>query len=176
MKNDHLLRVTLVYLPAADPSIPASTLALLKAILDREKSFHVNIRDINVETFDSLLRSESLEYVTERIRNKLSGFPDQEKISNEYREKLSSIIRSSPEVISNINDAIKILRTSERFYSPDSLLFAKIIFQRACELISISYDNNFGKYSYSSMSFDSFEEISIAIMKEKDGLLAESFK
>jgi hypothetical protein len=54
-------------------------------------------------------------------------------------------------------------------------LFAKIIFQRACELISVSYDNNFGKYSYSSMSFDSFEEISIAIMKEKDGLLAESF-
>jgi hypothetical protein len=53
MKNDHLLRVTLVYLPATDPSIPASTLALLKAILDREKSFHVNIRDINVETFDS---------------------------------------------------------------------------------------------------------------------------
>lgn len=114
--------------------------------------------------------------MTERIRNKLSGFPDQEKISNEYREKLSSIIRSSPEVISNINEAIKILRTSERFYSPDSLLFAKIIFQRACELISVSYDNNFGKYSYSSMSFDSFEEISIAIMKEKDGLLAESFK
>ena len=93
MKNDHLLRVTLVYLPAADPSIPASTLALLKAILDREKSFHVNIRDIKVETFDSLLRSESLEYVTERIRNKLSGFPDQEKISNEYREKLSTIVR-----------------------------------------------------------------------------------
>lgn len=175
MKNDHLLRVTLVYLPATDPSIPASTLALLKAILDREKSFHVNIRDINVETFDSLLRSESLEYMTERIRSKLSGFPDQEKISNEYREKLSSIVSSSPEVISNINEAVKILRTPEKFYSPDSLLFAKIIFQRACELISISYDNNFGKYSYSSMSFDSFEEISIAIMKEKDGLLAESF-
>lgn len=171
------MKVVLVFLPCADPALPYGSLPLLAAILKRAGYTDVTIRDLNVEAFDDLLVVEQLRNATDRIHRQLresSRRGGGRQLDLDYQTQLAYALQGSDEVISNIDHALQVLRDPVEFYKPFSLLFAKRIFHMACALLSAPYPSvHFGKYSYSSHSYDSFEQIETAIDADERGLLGE---
>ncbi|MFB9905618.1 B12-binding domain-containing radical SAM protein [Allokutzneria oryzae] len=138
------LPVTLVFPPSADPSLPHGALPLLGAVLRRAGHDEVELRDLNLEVFDQLLRPEPLARAAE----------------GRHRDV-------AIDVVTNITEARRILRDPVDFYDPAKLLYAKRIFHLAGDLITAGQpESSFGKYSYSSASYDSYEEVAHAVDTE----------
>ncbi|MET9258670.1 radical SAM protein [Amycolatopsis sp. NPDC004079] len=143
------LPVTLVFPPAADPSLPHGALPLLGAVLRRGGHDEVELRDLNLEAFDHLLRPEPLAAVSDG---------------------------GAAEVVANITESRRILRDPVDFYDPAKLLYAKRIFHLAGDLITAGQpESRFGKYSYSQATYDSYEEVAHAVDTEA-GPLAGYFR
>ncbi|WP_271189025.1 B12-binding domain-containing radical SAM protein [Dactylosporangium matsuzakiense] len=82
----------------------------------------------------------------------------------------------APDVIAGIDEARRVLRDLDDFYRPQRLLSAKYTLARAGSLFTAGHPRlRFGKYSYSSSPYDSFEEIDKAVAGEA-GPLADYFR
>jgi radical SAM superfamily enzyme YgiQ (UPF0313 family) len=143
-------RTTIVFPPCADPSLPYGALPLLGAVLRRAGYQEVFLRDLNLEAFNDLLHPDPLR----RAGNELTRVPTW-----------------AATAVANIEEARRVLRDPVDFYRPDRLLFAKYIFSLACTLLTANHPRlRFGKYSYSSSGYDSYEQIAQAVA-EDDGPL-----
>jgi radical SAM superfamily enzyme YgiQ (UPF0313 family) len=152
-------KVTIVFPPAADPSLPYGALPLLGAVLHRGGYQDCSLRDVNLEAFDALLRPDVL---------------------REAAKSAGASIRLAPatvaEVIAEIEEARRVLRDPVDFYDPAKLLHAKRIFQLAGEVLTAGHSQlTFGKYSYSAATYDSFEEVERAVQVDA-GPLGEYFR
>ncbi|SCF70233.1 radical SAM protein [Streptomyces sp. Ncost-T10-10d] len=152
------MNITIVFPPAADPSLPYGALPLLGAVLKRAGYPDVSLRDVNLEAFDDLWRPDALAEALHRedVPGRTSG--------------------TAAELIADIDAARAILRDPVDFYDPMKLLFAKRLFHLAGDLLSASHPRvRFGKYSYSPSSYDSYEEIEAAVRTDA-GPLARYFE
>ncbi|MEV6970739.1 radical SAM protein [Hamadaea sp. NPDC051192] len=150
-------RVSIVFPPSADPSLPYGALPLLGAVLRRGGFENVVLRDVNLEAFDALLRPEYLKTAADRGD---SGLP-------------RAVV---DEVIAGIDDARRVLRDPVDFFDPAKLLYAKRIFHLAGEVITAGHPGlTFGKYSYSASTYDSYEEVDAAVSRDA-GPLGEYFR
>src|SRR2546430_182962 len=135
-------RTTIVFPPAADPSLPYGALPLLGAVL-RRAGYDVHLRDLNLEAFEDLLRPEALQREADRLDHPPAWAAD---------------------AIAHVDEARRILRDPVDFYRPERLLFAKYTFQLASALSTVNHPHlRFGRYSYSSSGYDSFAEIERAV-------------
>ena len=151
-------RITIVFPPAADPSLPYGALPLLGASLKRGGYPDVSLRDVNLEAFDALLDPDVL-------RRAIDGAA--------LSPGLDAV---AAEAVSNIVEAKRILRDPVDFYDPARLLFAKRIFHLAGTVVTARYPHlRFGKYSYSSSAYDSFADIEHALRTDA-GPLGEYFQ
>jgi anaerobic magnesium-protoporphyrin IX monomethyl ester cyclase len=143
--------VTIVFPPAADPSLPYGALPLLGAVLKRAGHTSVSLRDINLEVFEAFLRPEMLrEAAKSQAAEDIMGW------------------ETAQEVVNGITEARRVMRDPADFYDPAKLLYAKRIFTLAGELVTAEYPElSFGKYSYSSRSYDSYDDVATAV--ERDG-------
>ncbi|MGA9767565.1 MAG: radical SAM protein [Blastocatellia bacterium] len=173
------MNIVLIFPPCADPALPYGALPLLGAILKRAGHKDVFLRDLNLEVFDDLLRVDSLVDVRRWLKNVVHESEPRRLDSPagaHRQDSLAQLLASSDEVIQNIDEARRILKDPGDFYNPSSLLFAKRILAKACSLLSAPYEKiNFGKYSYSSASYDTFDEINEAIRQDEDGMLTRYF-
>ncbi|MGC4893205.1 B12-binding domain-containing radical SAM protein [Micromonospora sp. DT31] len=152
-------KVTIVFPPAADPSLPYAALPLLGAILRRGGYRDCSLRDVNLEAFDALLRPDVL---------------------REAARSAGASIQMGPatvdEVVADIDEARRALRDPVDFYDPAKLMHAKRIFHLAGEVLTAGHPQlTFGKYSYSAATYDSFEEVEQAVQLDA-GPLAEYFR
>ncbi|MGV9561268.1 B12-binding domain-containing radical SAM protein [Streptomyces sp. NPDC003480] len=140
-------RTILVFPPAADPSLPYGALPLLGAVLRRAGHEDVRVRDLNLEAFEYFLSPEVLQQCADRMARAPAWAPD---------------------VVSQITEARRILRDPDDFYRPERLLFAKYHVQLAATLVTSHTPHlHFGKYSYSTAPYDSYEQVRHAV--EADG-------
>ncbi len=147
---------TIVFPPAADPSLPYGALPLLGAVLRRD-GHDVTLRDVNLEAFDTLLRPDVLRRALDE-----SGPP----------KRMSR--QTVDEVIAAIDQARTVLRDPVDFYDPAKLLYAKRIFHLAGQVLTAGTPHlEFGKYSYSSSHYDSYEEVAAAV--DADGGVLDTF-
>jgi anaerobic magnesium-protoporphyrin IX monomethyl ester cyclase len=168
------MNIKLVFPPSADPSLPHGALPLLGAILKREGVQNVSLRDLNLEAFDDMFSRSNLHEAINNFDHAISKNKESHNFKN-LRSKIEMAYSVSDEVINNIDEAREILRDKTRFYKPEELLFAKRIFYLCGVVLSAPYlDINFGKYSYSTKPYDSFEQIEVAIQDE-ESLLANYF-
>ena len=165
-------RIMLLFPPGGDPALPCGSTPLLAARLAQAGNQSVIQRDINLEAFDDLLTVENLERSIERACDRRQP---RAMAGSEYLEWL---LKQSNEIVANIDEARGILRTPSRFYDIHQLLFAKRVFQLAGQLATaFSSSVQFGKYSYSNASYNSFDEICKAVSAdETDGILTDYFK
>ncbi|MFC7546915.1 radical SAM protein [Plantactinospora sp. GCM10030261] len=149
--------VTIVFPPAADPSLPYGALPLLGAVLRRAGYRDVTLRDVNLEAFDDLLRPEALRTAADRAAGSVP----------------EAIV---DELVAEIDEARRVLRDPVDFYDPAKLLYAKRVFHLASELVTAGHpDLSFGKYSYSAAPYDSYADVDAAVSRD-GGPLAEYFR
>jgi anaerobic magnesium-protoporphyrin IX monomethyl ester cyclase len=142
------VNITVVFPPAADPSLPYAALPLLGAVLRRGGYHDVVLRDVNLEAFESLLTAEVLGPVAGRMAG------------------------AGAEVLKDLDAARAVLRDREAFYDPARLLYAKRTLHLAGDLLSSEHPGiRFGKYSYSGSAYDSYEDIDRAVRSDGGPLL-----
>lgn len=174
------MKIILVTPPCSDPALPYGASPLLSAILKRAGYSQVIQRDVNLEAFDDLVQpsylQEAILWIVRQIKRGLNNQVKSTQTDTSYRE-LVRMYRSADEVLKCISESRRILRDPLDFYNPSKLLFAKRIFHMACELLSAPYANlSFGKYSYSNLPYDTFEQIEHAITPDQDDVLKTYFQ
>lgn len=149
------MRLALIFPPPADPALPPGGVAALAAAVRAAGAADVRVHDLNVETFDALLRRQVL-------RTEVEACAKLQNTSGTIMPRVSKALIRAPEVLAHIEDAIASLRDPESFYDPARLFYAKRIFQFACELLSARFPlHAFGKYTYCNTDTElaSFEQI-----------------
>src|SRR2546430_15560606 len=110
-------RTTIVFPPAADPSLPYGALPLLGAVL-RRAGYDVHLRDLNLEAFEDLLRPEALQREADRLAQPPAWAAD---------------------AIAHGHEAPRVRRDPRDFYRPERLLFAKHTFPPARGLRTVHH-------------------------------------
>lgn len=164
------MKVTIVFPPAADPSLPYGSLPLLGAVLKRAGYHETSVRDLNLEAFDDLFQLHPLKDAIQMCQAMMADEDSQLNASD--RQRITTALAVSEEVLKHIHTAREILRDAKNFYEPQQLLFAKRIFHLAGTILSAPYPNiHFGKYSYSTSPYDSYEEVERAVTSDGGPLL-----
>ncbi len=166
------MKMLLIYPPQWNPANPYLSVPLLAGQLKRA-GYDVTVRDINVEFFKFILTSSHIKkcyekardicetlgrYISESYPEPEKAFPSlpvpeqtkllKYKLISEY---LSKNGENAYKVIENTDDAVKVLRSKERFYDPEQLYDARCTVQEALKIASLPYrpneliwDNYFG--------------------------------
>jgi anaerobic magnesium-protoporphyrin IX monomethyl ester cyclase len=167
------VKAVLIFPPPADPALPYASLPYLAAALQKHGFHDVIQKDLNLETFLHLLTEPQLRNAADATEKTLrrNGLPD------DRAENLRHILREATCTANDLPEALAILKDPVRFYEPDSLLFAKQVFNDACDLLSAPFEHfSFKKYSYSTHQLLSPHEISSAIDEEPDNPVIRFFR
>ena len=123
------------------PSQPYLSTPYLTAYL-RSKGWDASQRDFNIESYDHFLSPERLHKVVDKMQSNLDSMRG--KNSFTIKEKstmdvLATGIKFSGAIISQVEDAKKVMRTPERFFNFESYQQADMIIKSALKLVSDAY-------------------------------------
>lgn len=165
------MKILLLYPPQWTPNSPYLALPLLAAQL-KKRGFETEIRDLNIEFFNSILTQDNLRRCVEASRVFLDSFgaavrekyQDADDRFDSYsvtektlllKYKLTAERLSQKELLENTitscEKAVAVLKDKKDFYEPEKLFAAKKTIQEALKIASMPfypnemiYDNYFG--------------------------------
>jgi len=153
-KEDY--NITVLFTPQWVPQNPHSALTCLAGHL-RHNGYKVNLRDLNVEFYDKILRPEYIEkaklkalkhYENLKMRVLMQcslGRRDDDEINLDADKLLhfDNYFQNEQEAWNNVtellNEAVSVLRDPERYFDPAALVHAFIIVDDALKIISLPY-------------------------------------
>lgn len=169
------MKVLLLFPPQWTPNSPYLALPLLSAQLKRH-GIDTEIRDLNIEFFNHILTESNLSkrlgeakaLYTSLGKTVAEKYPDALKSFNSYSpeektmllkfKKISEILTGDAnpdETVKKAEDAVRILKSKDDFYNPETLFAAKKTIQEALKIASlpfapneIIYDNYFANPVY----------------------------
>ncbi len=117
------MKVLLIYPPDRTlPTIPFSSLAVLQGCL-RAAGHETKIRDLNVEVFDQLVKTERLRHYAELVQGWFAELDSKPHLSAEEFDRyrfLAPIAGIPPELLEEAEDAVSFMRDPERFYDSEN--------------------------------------------------------
>lgn len=165
------MKVLLLYPPQWTPNSPYLALPLLAAQL-RKKGFATEIKDLNIEFFNRILKKNNLRvcldagkrFCEEFGKTVAEKYPDAEQNFGKYSLKEQTRLlkykmiaeffaaeKNPDAVVEDAEYAVSVLKSKERFYDPEELFAAKKTIQKALRIASMPYypnemiyDNYFG--------------------------------
>lgn len=165
------MKILLLYPPQWTPNSPYLALPLLAAQL-KKRGFETEIRDLNIEFFNTILTQDSLRKCADTAREFFASFgktvkekyPDAvEKFDTLSVEEKTLLLKYKltgemlsrekllEDTISGCENAVAVLKDKVRFYDPEMLFAAKKTIQEALKIASMPYypcemiyDNYFG--------------------------------
>ena len=144
---------TLLIFPAQwYPSQPYLSTPYLTAYL-QSKGWNAVQRDFNIESYDHFLSPACLRKVVEKMQQNLDSIRARNSFTIKEKscmDVLSTGIRFSGTIISQVEEAKAVMRTPERFFNFDSYQQADMIIKSALKLVSDAY-------SPSILSLSTFE-------------------
>lgn len=192
------MRISLLFPPQWTPLSPYYAFTSLAGQL-RNNGYEVNIRDLNVEFYDKILKKDHLKKTISRALSEqdelfqyLASLFSPEKTehdySQEFQKKLcrynavkdystnkAAQLEQIPEII---EDAVAIMRCPERFYQPDQLIQAMSVIDQGLELASFPYlpsKMNFSDY-YSPFLKFGFESIKEQVLDRATNMFYEYYE
>lgn len=167
------MKVVLIFPPPADPALPYASLPYLAASLHQRGIKDVIQKDLNLETFLNLLTQPQLRQAAQAAEKALT----RGDLPPDRTDPVRRILREADCTIRDLPEALSILRDPVRFYELDSLLFAKEVFNNACDLLSAPFRHfRFRKYSYSTHELLSPSEILSAVDEEPQNPVVRFFQ
>lgn len=137
-------KVMLIFPPEWVPTAPYLALPSLTAVL-RQNGIEVVQKDINVEAFDHYFTKEFIEFVGQRIQNRLKELRVKKRehgLTKEDRQLKDMLTQYTyadlPHHIERVRRAKEIVRSRE-FYEVDKLEWALNAFREVMEFVSASY-------------------------------------
>ncbi|MCH7501201.1 MAG: B12-binding domain-containing radical SAM protein, partial [Nitrospinae bacterium] len=136
-------KVMLIFPPEWVPTAPYLALPSLTAVL-RQNGIEVVQKDINVEAFDHYFTKEFIEFVGQRIQNRLKELRVKKRehgLNKEDRQLKDMLTQYTyadlPHHIERVRRAKEIVRSRE-FYEVDKLEWALNAFREVMEFVSAS--------------------------------------
>lgn len=210
------MKILLLYPPQWNPNSPYLALPLLSAQL-KKYGFDTEIKDINIAFFNHILTKENLnlrllqakEFFDSFKKEAAENYIDAEKNFQSYSfdeqlklikfKRISEMFSASADyqkVIDECEEAVKTLKSKDKFYDPETLFAAKKTIQEALKIASLPfapnemiYDNYFAnpllkldwenidfqcKDKGTNMFFEFFEEETEKIKDDDGGLVCIS--
>jgi radical SAM superfamily enzyme YgiQ (UPF0313 family) len=135
MKKD--IKILLIFPPLSDPMYPYLSLPSLAAFL-RQNGYNVIQKDLNIETYNSLLTKPKLQIFYKKAYNIFKNLENKNRRTPEERfkyEKIAEALLFAPNVIENIEKAKMFLKDKKRFYDLKQYSWSAEIIHNALKLI-----------------------------------------
>lgn len=139
--DEPIMKTLIVYPPQWYPSQPYLSAPYLCSYL-QAKGWDVAQRDFNIESYDRFLSPEWLEIAAEKMRGRLETLRQKPSFSIQDKsmmDVLSTGLKFSGAIISQIEDAKKVMRTPDLFFQLDSYRQADMIIKSALKLTSDAF-------------------------------------
>jgi hypothetical protein len=170
----------LIFPPQWIPTQPYLSLPALAACL-RANNCDVEQIDVNVLFYDHLLSNDGLSDHLERAQSKFKGLESKKELSPHLQKQYAALCSSilfGDYVINGVEDAKKIIKSKEDFYTIEKLFKAFKILELGLKLASSAYyPSNLTFHSYDMRhSCRSSKAVLEAINDVKENLFIEYFK
>jgi len=135
------MKTILVFPAQWYPTQPYLSTPYLTAFL-RSKGWDVAQRDFNIESYDHFLSPVQLKKVASRIEAKVASIRSRKSFSIKEKsllDVLSTGLRFSGSIVSQVEDAKKVMRTPDRFFDFDTYRQADMVIRSALKLVSDLY-------------------------------------
>ena len=129
------MRILLIEPPQGDPAQPYSSLSVLLGAW-RSAGIDVDVRDLNMEFFNYLCRTDTIQRHLYQVRERLSS----KTFHNEDEKRLLQRADTSGDcILSGIQKALGILKDKSHFYNPSLYAWAIRLISRSLETVSAGY-------------------------------------
>jgi len=153
------------------PTQPYLSTPYLTAYL-RAKGWEVAQRDFNIESYEHFLSPRLLVKSVEKMQRKLAKVRSKDSFTIKDKsliDVLSTGINFSGAIISQVEEAKKVMRTPERFFEFDAYQQADMIIKSALKLVSDAYSPSIFSQSTFESGTRAEESTQRAALAAKDG-------
>ena len=161
-------KILMIQPPQWCPTTPHLAVPLLRAQLDAA-GFQTTIIDLNIKFFNAVLKSDVIDTAAEAARRDFKALEKiyrntphalnpseatyEQKVSYLKYETLKDFFTEHSEdvavTIEKIDEAVRAMKSPERFYEPETLWHAKHTVQTALRIVSLPYaPNELGLYNF----------------------------